>query len=674
MPEDVKARIVVSVESSDAAKQCDEVQRKLERITAAREKDLKVVNKKTEAIEKQKRAELELTQTIKNSNTSPTGTEVRNTRPGEWRTATPLPHEQAAAEAAEKAAQRQQAIKEEIAASTRALQKQREELGSVNKLLSERGKLSTNELRIEQAAARVTTTEYREQRTALALLRAELKMTNAERNLFNAKRTGEDPRRILALSNAAKQYREDWLKAQQTAADAGLASRKAAEAYERLTNPLKNTGAEARKTSRSMREFSASATAARAAGRLFGIDVSDGVNPALIKQGIIVAGVVSAVKLAGSVYDSYMQKLRDSAELARMNSDSVRKVGERNKELIERNRETLSSIRELNDREKLSNIDKLEMSRLVEKLGRNYRDLGLEIDGTTGKLKNFDKINAEIIKKNFAKEISDNERIIKNLRGEQETQREIMNARPMFSYNAGPGLKINGLNPFKWEYQKNIVREFGGEYTKSDIRAAGKEYHRIGEEISKLNERNFEIRRLLSRVDSDVAKEAEARLKDTAEEQRLKQQKITDAHRERLKSLGKELEIENLLIAGDERRARLAKWQNELEKQGLKPEQLKAELAAREQLHQTQQFRHDWGALAERMRQTPMTRFRETAQSAVMADSLEAVRLQSRVTMQNPEMKILQEQVKLLQEVKQGIDTINRVLGPQRTNPNIKRS
>ena len=660
MPEDVKARIVVSVESSDAAKQCDEVQRKLERITAAREKDLKVVNKKTEAIEKQKRAELELTQTIKNSNTSPTGTGVRNTRPGEWRTATPLPHEQAAAEAAEKAAQRQQAIKEEIAASTRALQKQREELGSVNKLLSERGKLSTNELRIEQAAARVTTTEYREQRTALALLRAELKMTNAERNLFNAKRTGEDPRRILALSNAAKQYREDWLKAQQTAADAGLASRKAAEAYERLTNPLKNTGTEAKKTAKNMREFSASATAAKTAGRLFGIDVSDGVNPALIKQGIIVAGVVSAVKLAGSVYDSYMQKLRDSAELARMNSDSVRKVGERNKELIERNRETLSSIRELNDREKLSNIDKLEMSRLVEKLGRNYRELGLEIDGTTGKLKNFDKINAEIIKKNFAKEISDNERIIKNLRGEQETQREIMNARPMFSYNAGPGLKINGLNPFKWEYQKNIVREFGGEYTKSDIRAAGKEYHRIGEEISKLNERNFEIRRLLSRVDSDVAKEAEARLKDTAEEQRLKQQKITDAHRERLKSLGKELEIENLLIAGDERRARLAKWQNELEKQGLKPEQLKAELAAREQLHQTQQFRHDWGALAERMRQTPMTRFRETAQSAVMADSLEAVRLQSRVAMQNPEMKILNEQLKILKDVKQVLSQMNQ--------------
>ena len=131
-------------------------------------------------------------------------------------------------------------------------------------------------------------------------------------------------------------------------------------------------------------------------------------------------------------------------------------------------------------------------------------------------------------------------------------------------------------------------------------------------------------------------------------------------HRERLKSLGKELEIENLLIAGDERRARLAKWQNELEKQGLKPEQLKAELAAREQLHQTQQFRHDWGALAERMRQTPMTRFRETAQSAVMANSLEAVRLQSRVTMQNPEMKILQEQVKLLQEVKQVLSQMNQ--------------
>ena len=657
MPEDVKARIVVSVESGDAAKQCDEIQRKLERITAAREKDLKVINQKTEAIERQKRAELELFEATQKSAPSSVGGRNRGSRIGELYMPPPDLQPRGQSSSRESAAQRQQAIKEEIAASTRALQKQHEELGSVNKLLSERGKLSTNELRIEQAAARVTTAEYREQRTALALLRAELKMTNAERNLFNAKRTGEDPRRILALSNAVKQYQEDWLKAQQAAADAGLASRKAAEAYERLTNPLKNTGTEAKKTAKNMREFSASATAARTAGRLLGIDVSEGVNPALVKQGIIVAGVVSAVKVAGTVYNWYGQKLKDAAELAGRNSESISEVAERNKELAERQRSIIDSLSSLQEKENLSNVERLKTSNLLKQLGVDYRNLGIEIDASTGKIKNFDQANAKLSRLQINREQGDIRRQLRNLEDEKRRQEEIRDS-------AGwSGWWLLGLPQLAtWDRDTRI----GGE---DKVNSASKEIERIGDVSAKLRERLKELDKMTPEQDAkqlDIAKKmdqahaATLKYQKDAEDRRREQQRINDGHQERLKSLGKELEIENLLIAGDERRARLAKWQNELEKQGLKPEQLKAELAAREQLHQTQQFRHDWGALAERMRQTPMTRFRETAQSAVMADSLEAVRLQSRVTMQNPEMKILNEQLKILKDVKQVLSQMNQ--------------
>lgn len=645
MPEDVKARIVISVESSDAAKQCDEIQKKLERITAAREKDLKVINQKTEAIERQKRAELELSEAAQKSASSTAAGRNRGSRIGELYMPPPDLQPRRQSSSGESAAQRQQAIKEEIAASTRALQKQREELGSVNKLLSERGKLSTNELRIEQVAARVTTAEYREQRTALALLRAELKMTNAERNLFNAKRTGEDPRRILALSNAVKQYQEDWLKAQQAAADAGFASRKATEAYEKLTNPLKDTGTEAKKTAKNMREFSASATAARTAGRLLGIDVSEGVNPALVKQGIIVAGVVSAVKVAGASYDRYRQKLKDAAELARRNSESISEVAERNKELAERQRSIMDSLSSLQEKEDLSNVERLKTSELLKQLGIDYRNLGIEIDASTGKIKNFDQANAKLSRLQINREQDDIRRQLRSLETDRARQTEIIDADSVW------GAIVSGGK------------------TSQNAMAAVKEIERIGDASAKLRERLKELDRMTPEQDAkqlDIAKKmdqahaAALKYQKDAEDRRREQQRINDGHRERLKSLGKELEIENLLIAGDERRARLAKWQNELEKQGLKPEQLKAELAAREQLHQTQQFRHDWGALAERMRQTPMTRFRETAQSAVMADSLEAVRLQSRVAMQNPEMKILNEQLKILKEVKQVLSQMNQ--------------
>lgn len=659
MPEDVKARIVVSVESGDAAKQCDEIQRKLERITAAREKDLKVINQKTEAIERQKRAELELSEATQKSASSTAAGRNRSSRIGELYMPPPglQPKRQSSSE--ESAAQRQQAIKEEIAASTRALQKQREELGSVNKLLSERGKLSTNELRIEQAAARVTTAEYREQRTALALLRAELKMTNAERNLFNAKRTGEDPRRILALSNTVKQYREDWLKAQQAAADAGLASRMATEAYEKLTKPLDNSGQSAQKASKlfdilnsKIGRTSQGIQALSSVGRLLTKNIG-GLKTELVGGSLWGIATGLAIKNLTYYLDLDNHAWKERVETQKRNIDSMREVMEHNRELTERQKSAMNTIGELHQKEELSNVERLKTSNLLKQLGVDYHNLGIEIDAATGKIKNFDQTNAKLSRLQINREQGDLRKMIKNIETDIAFQDE--------------ALKDNSLLAL----------------LRGDAEKASKERNKSIAEVSRLRERLKELDRMNPERDAkelDIAKKmdqahaAALKYQKDAEDRRREQQRINDGHRERLKSLGKELEIENLLIAGDERRARLAKWQNELEKQGLKPEQLKAELAAREQLHQTQQFRHDWGALAERMRQTPMTRFRETAQAAVMADSLEAVRLQSRVTMQNPEMKILQEQVKLLQEVKQGIDTINRALGPQRTNPNIKRS
>ena len=800
--DDITAKIMIAVQAGDALRNIGEVRAALEQLTAARKKDEKASKamfrkyrdigesiREQRAMQEQllatvsaRKEDLVITKAISAARKEDLAvTKAINAalekqpviRPGEWRMATPLPHEQAAAEAAEKAAQKQRKIQEEIAASNRILQKQREELGNIDKFLKERDTLSVNELRIEQAAARLEVLKNKEQETARAFMLAEERLNKSQKRLFNAERNNEDPRRILALTNATRQYREEWLKAQQAAADAGLASRKAAEAYDKLTAPLGNVGAEARKTSRSMREFSASATAARAAGRLFGIDVGEGINPALIKQGIIVAGLASTVKVAGEVYSWFGEKARYASELAMMNYESVKEVADRNNRLWGAQQTALNSLEGLLQNERLSNVQKHQMLQLLKELQIDYRKFGFEIDSVTGKIKNFPKLRAGIEEYMTERQKEDIRRQKRELLKTREELTEEMD-------NAGVRLDNPWLNaiPAWWQVRagakiKDMItgghtdRLGGGatiEKNQKKLAAVNKEFSALSEQSRQLENRdpigkhiaatmdraealgniitleNKQNQIQLQRIRGDeqgaawLQRELELRkqikeltigeleyyrriwdarqritqleqvkslntgfleqlqIRDLMGQGRYKEaewwkyrfgnlRNITDSdaltearknwendynsrvgfeHRERLKSLGKELEIENLLIAGDERRARLAKWQNELEKQGLKPEQLKAELAAREQLHQTQQFRHDWGALAERMRQTPMTRFRETAQSAVMADSLEAVRLQSRVTMQNPEMKILNEQLKILKDVKQVLSQMNQ--------------
>lgn len=476
------------------------------------------------------------------------------------------------------------------------------------------------------------------------------------------------------------------------------------------TRPIATTHKSVREAAKGMREFSASATAARAAGRLFGIDVGEGVNPALIKQGIIVAGVVSSLKVAGEVYSWFGEKARYASELAMMNYESVKEVADQNSKLWGTQQAALGSLENLQQNERLTYTQRYKMSQLLKELQIDYRKYGFEIDSVTGKIKNFASFRANIEEYMTNKQKEDIKR----------ARRELIKTREKLTKEMDDaGVKLNNpwLNaiPAWWLVRGGVwvKDQFTGGHTD---RLGGGETIEKGQkklkELSKQDQAFAEQSRQLA--NRDPAREAAAAMKDraaalgrliTQENQqyqiqlrriqgdergaawlqkelelrkRIKDLKIDELeqyqknweknydyrisleHQERLKSLGKELEIENLLIAGDERRARLAKWQNELEKQGLKPEQLKAEMAAREQLHQTQQFRQSWSALESRINQMPMTRFRETAQSAVMADSLEAIRLQSRVAMQNPEMKILNEQLKILKDVKQVLSQMNQ--------------
>lgn len=66
-----------------------------------------------------------------------------------------------------------------------------------------------------------------------------------------------------------------------------------------------------------------------------------------------------------------------------------------------------------------------------------------------------------------------------------------------------------------------------------------------------------------------------------------------------------------------------------------------------------------------------ISKFRSATQSAVFANSVDALRLQSRVLTQSPEMKVQQSQLDTLKQIKNGID---KLVGPTRTAPTMVRS
>lgn len=65
-----------------------------------------------------------------------------------------------------------------------------------------------------------------------------------------------------------------------------------------------------------------------------------------------------------------------------------------------------------------------------------------------------------------------------------------------------------------------------------------------------------------------------------------------------------------------------------------------------------------------------VSKFRSSSQSAVLANSVDALRLQSRVMSQSPEMKVQQSQLDTLNQIKNGID---RLIGPSRTAQTLVR-
>lgn len=509
--DDIAARIAITVEAGKAIRDLDNLRSKLDEVTAAREKDLRVsteAGKKMAVVNRQ-----------------------RDTGGG------------ASSPRLSKAA-----IKEEIAASTRALQKQREELSAVNKIIEERGAKSVEELKIEQAAARQVTAEYRQQRAELALLRAEQKYNIANKNLALAKLNKDDPRRIVALSNAAEEYKRQWTAAQQVAADAAISAKNAAIAYDGLINPVTKVGDATKKTTKSLKGLTAQQIIARSASRALRMDLGEGTSPAMFKLGIIAAGAASAVKVLATILNRMNEDNMYDTELSNRNLQSTLEATKRIQEHISEQKSLVDSIDELQQKERLSNVEKYKMSKLLNQLSGDYAKLGISIDGATGKLKGWDEAFVKMRKEQLQWEISRLERDRREIQANRKEQASIISGEKNIAVQAVDAISniynsplansfIGKYSPARFAFKAaeklgavNYVRGLAGGFVTSmdaaKIEEANKKYDEL---VNQEQEKSREISLLnkqLSTIDKNRADEQAAQKKDLEEQIKQEQKNI----------------------------------------------------------------------------------------------------------------------------------------------------
>ena len=160
--------------------------------------------------------------------------------------------------------------------------------------------------------------------------------------------------------------------------------------------------------------------------------------------GIVMAGVASVVKLVTGVLTAAKEAWLAHVQTLQANSADLERVGGELQKTAEKEREALSALRELNQQESLSNTQKNAAAKAIRLLQASYRDLNIEVDAATGKLKNFDAVNIAIMRR--------------------QTQRQLQNVDAQIKANS----KVTGQTQdnlrqrgFFGEYWENFKQTYG---------------------------------------------------------------------------------------------------------------------------------------------------------------------------------------------------------------------
>lgn len=551
------------------------------------------------------------------------------------------------------------------------------EISRVKKGLSDIRDERQKDLMLSQAKAKLELAEYKSMTAAQAAYAAELKKEAALKRLNFRKSRGADSEEIQTLMANVQTLNGEYLKLAQTESTANLAAHNAKLNYDNLNNSLNNLANNAKKASSHTKDLTGRIYASRAASRLFGLDIDNGMNPTLVKAGIIAAGAISTLKILTFAYNQFLEKTKYAAEDAGMNTAAIANANTFRKETRNNFSSYLSDLESINEKEKLTNVDKLNISKNIEKLSKKYGDLGIIIDNTSGKIKNFSEIQKKVSrnvieeeKKDIQKEIDAYEKELESLR--KITQRDtvigsIFSAGRTTTEAKNAAAKMNEISAKmeKLNQRYKSLNEINVEKESDELSKAKKadeeekwleELKKKYEERRKEEEKRFEEQR----------KEKERHLKIQKDEQN----KINKNFLDELNYYKNKIKYQKLLNEGRKKEAELLLFNESISKKGYSEAQKNKLISEFSKEYDLTNKKGD-------IYQNKIARsgenftFKEIAQSLILANSVDALRLQSRVLTQSPEMKVQQSQLDTLKQIKNGID---RLIGPSRTAQTLVRS
>ena len=145
--------------------------------------------------------------------------------------------------------------------------------------------------------------------------------------------------------------------------------------------------------------------------------------------GILVGGVLGLGKVVSTVYNNWVKRIQEAAELHHRNAESIRESSAANEQLRQKTDGYLSRLGELSSAEKLSNTNKAEALKLIAELKRSYGDLGISLDQTSGKLRGVDEAMVKKLNRDKDRRIREMEAELGNLSNENNLHRkDITNA------------------------------------------------------------------------------------------------------------------------------------------------------------------------------------------------------------------------------------------------------
>ena len=134
------------------------------------------------------------------------------------------------------------------------------------------------------------------------------------------KSRGADADEIAELTKQYQSLNGQYLKLAQAESTANLAAYNSKVQFDNLSQSLNNISSKAENAGKKTKDLTGRISASRAASRLFGLDIDNGMNPALLKAGIIAAGTAASIKLLTYIYDSNSERLKYLGDIEKNNS------------------------------------------------------------------------------------------------------------------------------------------------------------------------------------------------------------------------------------------------------------------------------------------------------------------------------------------------------------------